>query len=109
MAVKAEDLKETWEKVAGLHPNEMRQWLEENMYQLPYMIAYLLGYARFKVKDNVMTTQELPACRFCGKVAGYRGKIHSNEVWFDMCEGCFAIQGQGLGSGIGYKLELVKL
>jgi len=109
MAVKAEGLKETWEKVVGLRPDEMRQWLAENIYELPYMIAYLAELAQIKVKNNTLHTRELPACRFCGKVASYRGKIKDNDLWFDMCEGCFAIQGQGLGSGIGYKMELVKL
>ena len=110
MAVKARDLKETWEKVAGLHSDEMRRWCEENIYELPYMIAYLAGLAGIKNKPDTLNTRELPPCRFCGRVASYRGKIKSsNSNWYDMCEGCFAIQGQGVSEGIGYKLELVKL
>ena len=115
MTVKAEDLEQTWRDVAGLHPDEMRQWLAENIYELPYMIAYLAGLAKIQVKPDTLNTRELPPCRFCGKVASYRGKIHINGNycfvgnWYDMCEGCFAIQGQGVGLGIGYKLELVKL
>ena len=120
MTVKAEDLEQTWRDVAGLRLDEMRQWLAENIYELPCMIAYLASLARIKNKPDTLNVRELPPCRFCGKVASYRGKVHivgiaeynlpnDNEVWYDMCEGCFAIQGQGVGEGIGYKLELVKL
>lgn len=119
MAVKAQDLQQTWTDVAGLHPDEMRRWCEENIYELPYMIAYLAGLAKLEVKPDTLNVQELPPCRFCGRVASYRGKIHvvgvaeyglpDNDNWYNMCECCFTAQGQGVGSGIGYKLELVKL
>ena len=109
MTIKAEDLEQTWRDVAGLHPDEMRQWCAENIYKLPYMIAYLANLAKIKVNLDTLNVRELPVCRFCGKVASYRGKIKNNGNWYDMCEGCFAIRGQGIGEGIGYKLELVKL
>lgn len=109
MAIKVADFKQTWEDVGGLSFDDKKQWIEENIDDLPSLINWVIGYSGLHWEGDTINVRELPACRFCGKVAGYRGKIHNNNVWYDMCEGCFAIQGQGVGPGIGYKLKLVKL
>lgn len=106
--IKAEDFKQTWEDVAGLSPDDMEQWFRENIKDLPYMVAYLLTCADFVIKSDTRNVRELPACNFCGRVARFRGKTLDGKR-HDMCEACFASLGQGLGSGTGYKLELVKL
>jgi len=106
--VKAEDMEQTWRDVAGLNAFDTTQWITENLKDLPAMLAYLLVYAGLAPKENVRNVIELPACEFCGKMARFRGKTGGDE-WHDMCEGCFAARGEGFGSGIGHRLELVKL
>lgn len=112
--IKAEDFKQTWEDVGGLNASDMRQWFKENMDELPYLVTYLLTLANIPFKIDTTNVRELPACDFCGKAARFEGKVERKhrpygEVWQNMCEACFETYGEGLGSGIGYKLELVKL
>ena len=106
--VKAEDIKQTWRDVAGLNALDTLQWIEENIKELPFLLAWLLETAGYKPLENTINVRELPACELCGKVASFRGDTHDNQ-WKNMCEGCFQIQGVGLGLSTGYKLELVKL
>jgi len=106
--IRAEDFKQTWEDVGGLLPDDMRQWFEEHLDDLPFMVAWLLTRADFPIKADTVNVRVLPACQFCGRIARFRGKTH-NGKWHNMCEACFQTNGEGLGSGIGYKLELVKL
>ena len=106
--IKAEDFKQTWEDVAGLNTEDMKQWLEENMEDLPPMVGWLVVHAGLAYKEDTINVQELPACELCGKVARFRGDTKDGE-WKNMCKGCFAVNSEGLGLGTGYKLELVKL
>ncbi|HUW47055.1 MAG TPA: hypothetical protein VMW50_14865 [Dehalococcoidia bacterium] len=111
--IKAEDIEQTLTDVAGLNPADTRQWVAEHIYDMPCLLAYLLGATGIKVKENTLNVLVLPACDLCGRVAGYRAKDHDGQ-WKDMCERCFPIHGTGLGrdeNGVytGRKLELVKL
>lgn len=107
--IKAEDFKQTWEDVGGLSSEDKKQWIAENMNDLPSLINWMVGYSGLKWRRDTMNVRKLPACKYCGRVARFRGMTLPNNHWEDMCEACFETYGEGLGSGIGYKLELVKL
>jgi len=106
--VKAKYEKQTWEAVAGLNAFDMIQWIEGNIKELPYLLAWLLDYTELIPQPGIQHVRELPPCEYCGRVAGYRCKGQDNQ-WHDACEACFQIYGQGVGPELGRKLELVKL
>lgn len=97
------NIEQTLQDVAGLSPDDMRRWITEHIYETRYLLAYLMGYAGIKTKENVVNVTVLPPCEVCGRAAGYRAKDHDG-YWRDMCERCFPILGVE-----GRKLELVKL
>jgi len=55
-----------------------------------------------------VTVERLPKCDFCGKIARYNGRTKDGR-WANMCEGCFAIRGVGLGLGKGQELILASV
>ena len=43
---------ETWRAVARMSLKETEQWLEEHKDELPYLLAWLLGYAGLSPKKE---------------------------------------------------------
>jgi len=95
---KAEDIEQTLTDIAGLGPDDTRQWVAEHIYEIPSLLVYLLSKAGYKIKDkeNTKKVYELPACEYCGRVAGYHAKDQDGR-WKNMCWLCFPIHGTGLG------------
>ena len=106
--VKTGDEEQTWRDVAGLNAFDTIQWIEENIKELPSLLAWLVGYAGLVPQTGVQNVRELPPCEYCGRIAGYRCKGQDYQ-WHDTCEACFQVYGQGVSPELGRKLELVKL
>lgn len=65
----------------------------------------LYGVFTPKEANDVVRVAELPKCDLCGEnEARYDAKMRGRSSWANMCEDCFQMYGEGLGTGKGQRL-----